>query len=108
MDLSEEWGELNLDLDGTTDAEWARRKIALLREDGVPEAGIWVNPEPVSRREFWVHFVRGKRRRLGWKFDPEVWATRFRKREREMGEERDSCLISRSSEGIEVEGGKEG
>lgn len=80
MNLSEEWGEENLDLEGTTDTEWLERYVYVLRQDGVQGMFIFVDPTPVPRREIWTDSVRNEQRRIGWKYPPEIYATRFRRR----------------------------
>ena len=79
MDLSEEWGEQNLDLEGYTDTKWLEGYFGAFREDGRDEMFISIDPTPVSRRQMWQEFVRNKQRRMGWKYPPEVYATRFRR-----------------------------
>lgn len=37
-------------------------------------------PTPVPRREIWTDSVRNEQRRIGWKYPPEIYATRFRRR----------------------------
>ncbi|KAL2813750.1 hypothetical protein BDW59DRAFT_176662 [Aspergillus cavernicola] len=70
MDLSEDWGEENLNLDGTTDTKWLedyyQAFCADFRERGKDE-------------QIWERSVRNKQRRLGWKYPPERYATRYRK-----------------------------
>ncbi|WEW56323.1 hypothetical protein PRK78_001766 [Emydomyces testavorans] len=77
MDLSEEWGEQSLDLNGSTDAEWARNYIKALEADKARL--IYIDPEPTPKREIWQECVQNKQRRMGWKYPPEIYATRFRK-----------------------------
>ncbi|KAL1984729.1 hypothetical protein VTN96DRAFT_8762 [Rasamsonia emersonii] len=79
MNLSEEWVEENLNLEGNTDTEWLERYIQALREDGVKEMFIFVDPTPVPRREIWQELVRNKQRHMGWKYPPEIYATRWRR-----------------------------
>lgn len=79
MDLSEEWGEQNLDLEGHTDTEWLEGIIDALQKDGRDEMSIWIDPDPVPRRQLWQEFVQNKQRRMGWKYPPEIYATRFRR-----------------------------
>lgn len=83
MDLSEEWGEENLNLDGTTDTDWLENYYqafcADFRERGKDEMLVFINPTPTSGRQIWERSVRNKQRRLGWKYSPERYATRYRK-----------------------------
>ncbi|XHG04018.1 hypothetical protein AWENTII_007302 [Aspergillus wentii] len=78
MDLSEEWGEENLELDGDTDTEWLKRRVELLRADGNGRYRF-INRAPVSRRKMWKEYVGNKQRRLGWKRPPEIYATQYRR-----------------------------
>lgn len=79
MNLAEEWGHRELDLEGHTDTKWLEDYAQAFRDDGVDEMFIFVDPTPVSRKEIWTHAVRNKHRRLGWKYSPETHATRYRK-----------------------------
>ncbi|RAK94962.1 uncharacterized protein BO80DRAFT_291402 [Aspergillus ibericus CBS 121593] len=79
MDLSEEWGHKTLDLEGHTDTQWLEDRVKAFRDDGVDEMFIWVDPTPVSRREIWTFSVRNKQKRLGWKYPPEIYSSRYRK-----------------------------
>lgn len=79
MDILEEWGEQNLDLEGHTDTKWLEGIIDTLLKDGRDEMSIWVDPDPVPRRQIWQEVIRNKHRRMGWKYPPEIYATRFRR-----------------------------
>lgn len=79
MNLSEEWGEQNLDLGGHTDVKWLEDYADTLREDGRDEMFIFIDSAPVSRHQMWREFVLNKQRRMGWKYPPEIYATRFRR-----------------------------
>lgn len=79
QDLSLEWGEKNLDLDGYTDSEWAKKYVDDLIEDGVDEMFIFIDPKPISRRSLWKEFVENKQKRMGWKYSSETHATRWRR-----------------------------
>ncbi|EFE30377.1 uncharacterized protein ARB_02749 [Trichophyton benhamiae CBS 112371] len=79
MDLSEEWGEQNLSLEGHADSNWSTKCIEALRADGTEELFIFVDPRPTPQREIWQNCVRNKQRRMGWKYPPEIYATRFRR-----------------------------
>lgn len=80
MDLTEVWGEENLDLSGTNDVKWAEQKNEAIRMS-VPrteESCMLELPcAPFSRREAWHGIVTTKAQRMG----PEMGAnqtTRFR------------------------------
>lgn len=82
MNLTPEWGEENLNLEGTVDTEWFRwREIVLYgekaRHDQTPS---WCS-NPMKRRDIWhdTASAEAKERRQGWKFLP-INETRFRKR----------------------------
>ena len=65
--VSEEWGEQNLDLDGTNDVEWAKEK----NKRGKAFGGRWANglfarDGQKSKREMWQSLVRTKEDRLDW------------------------------------------
>lgn len=79
MNPPEEWGELNLNLNGYTDMGWLEKRVGALREDGTQDMFIFVDSRPVSQRGIWQDIVRSKQRRMGWKYSPERYATRFRK-----------------------------
>lgn len=68
MNLTEEWGGLHLDLDGTNDIEWARRKNEKIRAS-VPltedSCLLELSVTPFSKKETWEQIVRGKTRRIG-------------------------------------------
>jgi hypothetical protein len=81
-DVNEDWGEKNLDLSGTIDAGWIKWKNDAIRAQ---EEGSWnifclVETQIVSRRKTWEDAVRGKEKRLGFKYPKELFATRFRLR----------------------------
>ncbi|KAI9752083.1 MAG: hypothetical protein M4579_005768 [Chaenotheca gracillima] len=80
MDLSLEWGEENLDLEGSTDTSWAQARIDALLADGTKKMFVWIDAEPHSRRAIWERMVGGKTRRLGFKYPEELYLTRFRRR----------------------------
>ena len=79
MNLSEEWGEKNLDLEGYTDTKWLEGYFDAFQEDGCDEMFIPIDPTPVSRHQMWKEVVQNKKRRMGWKYPPEKYATRFRR-----------------------------
>ena len=77
MDLSEEWGQENLDLSGTNDIAWATKKNAVL--EAKSRAGGSISERAVSRREIWNDSAKDRRTRGGpYKYPPDVYATRFR------------------------------
>ncbi|KAI1925878.1 hypothetical protein LOZ65_002689 [Ophidiomyces ophidiicola] len=79
MDLSEDWGRENLNLDGNKDSDWAQNYIEVLKDNGVENMWILIDANPSPRRELWKKCVQSKQRRMGWKYSPEIYATRFRK-----------------------------
>lgn len=79
MNLSEEWGEQNVDLEGYTDTKWLENYYEAFRADGRQEMFITIDSTPVPRREMWQELIRNKQRRMGWKYPPEQYATRFRR-----------------------------
>lgn len=79
MDLTEQWGEKSLNLEGLTDTKWLEGRYQAFLDDGVDPMFIWVDTTPVSRRKIWTAMVQQKQRRLGWKYSPEKYATRYRK-----------------------------
>ncbi|KAL4946707.1 hypothetical protein BDV06DRAFT_231786 [Aspergillus oleicola] len=84
MDLSEDWGKGNLNLDGTTDTKWLENYYQAFcgdfRERGKNEMLVFIGPTTTSSvQQIWKHSVRNKQRRLGWKYSPERYATRYRK-----------------------------
>lgn len=79
--VSEEWGNTHLQLDGTNDLNWAKRmneKVYSLFKGGVGPWGCLFPSEVVSRRYLWESRVRGKLARLGWTRPAELFDTRFR------------------------------
>src|SRR5947209_2832570 len=79
MDLPKWWGEENLDLEGQTDTKWATDCISALRADGMDPVLIFIDPDPSPRRQIWKACVQQKQKRMGWKYSPELYATRFRR-----------------------------
>ncbi|KAI9761252.1 MAG: hypothetical protein M4579_001172 [Chaenotheca gracillima] len=84
MNLTLEWGEENLDLEGTMDAEWGRWKAYALHghdadADRIPQ---WCS-RPPKRRDTWAKTVsaESKKNRQGFKYSP-VYETRFWRRGR--------------------------
>jgi hypothetical protein len=81
MDLSEEWGEQHLDLEGTNDVEWAERKNEKIRAS-VPVTDtscmLEVFGAAFNKRETWKEIVGRKSHRIGVELPKEYFATRFR------------------------------
>ncbi|KAH6717576.1 hypothetical protein BKA61DRAFT_598006 [Leptodontidium sp. MPI-SDFR-AT-0119] len=80
-DITEKWGLENLDLSGTNDVDWAKKKNDTIRA----HLGSWnvfylIPTTAVSRRDTWEEIVQGKEARLGFKHPKELFATRFRLR----------------------------
>jgi hypothetical protein len=87
MNLTLEWGEANLDLEGTIDAEWGRWKADALcrRKPDASDNGKacvgdipWWCSDPKNRRDIWESVVsqQGKKDRQRHKFLP-INETRF-------------------------------
>ncbi|KAK2738395.1 hypothetical protein FQN57_007072 [Myotisia sp. PD_48] len=90
MDLNLEWGEENLDLEGTVDSNWVWwRHFAMSKtnndteqEDGVDQKKQrppwYLNPD--KRRDIWIKTVSpdAKKNRQGWKYKA-GYETRFRR-----------------------------
>lgn len=81
MNLSKEWGDDHLDLTGTNDVEWTKKKNERIRKN-VPDdenACLFELSEiEMPRRQFWEETTGGKEHRLGFKYPKEYYATRFR------------------------------
>lgn len=79
-DVSEQWGLDNLQLDGPTDLEWARRKDKLIVEanSGDASTALGVFAENISRRDLWKKLVRTKGARRGWSHPEHLFATQYR------------------------------
>ena len=78
--VTKEWGHENLDLDGTNDVEWARRKNADVKDDGITPYVIACTL-PMARSEkrpLWEAIVDRKESRKDWKFPKHLFDTRFR------------------------------
>lgn len=78
-DVSEEWGEHNLDLEGTNDVEWAKGK----NKRGSEFGGKWAHATFAregrkSKREMWQPLVRTKEDRLDWTKPKDVFITQYR------------------------------
>ncbi|KAI2087364.1 hypothetical protein LOZ36_002806 [Ophidiomyces ophidiicola] len=75
--VSEEWGESNLDLEGTTDVQWAKAKNKRGEEfDGKLALFAWDAPK--SKRELWQSLVRTKEDRLDWTKPKDIFITQYR------------------------------
>lgn len=77
--VSEEWGENNLDLEGTNDVEWAKEKNKRGEEFG----GKWAHTLFAwegrrNKREMWQSLVRTKEDRLDWTKPKDVFITQHR------------------------------
>ncbi|KAL4966236.1 uncharacterized protein BDV14DRAFT_189011 [Aspergillus stella-maris] len=84
QNLATEWGEENLDHEGTTDTHWLEEYYQLLcaecRAEGKPVEFVFLDPNPSPRRKMWDFLVKNEnKRRLGWKYSSERYATRYRK-----------------------------
>ncbi|KAI1996044.1 hypothetical protein LOZ53_001280 [Ophidiomyces ophidiicola] len=75
--VSEEWGDSNLDLEGTTDVQWAKAKNKRGEEfDGKLALFAWDAPK--SKRELWQSLVRTKEDRLDWTKPKDIFITQYR------------------------------
>lgn len=77
--VSEEWGEKNLDLEGTNDVDWAKEK----NKRGKAIGGRWARcpfawDGRKSKREMWQSLVRTKEDRLDWTKPKNVFITQYR------------------------------
>ncbi|KAK2818408.1 hypothetical protein FQN49_007928 [Arthroderma sp. PD_2] len=82
MNLTEEWGQQNLELSGTRDIAWIRRKNAKVRRlIPDPDESCWYElpegEEGLTRKDTYENIVRTKERRIGVECPKEVYATRF-------------------------------
>lgn len=79
--VSEEWGNEHLQLEGSNDLEWVRWKNKTIFEADQGNAFLsGVETAVYSRRKDWEETVRGKSSRLGFKHQHQIalFATRFR------------------------------
>ncbi|CAK7227933.1 hypothetical protein SCUCBS95973_006711 [Sporothrix curviconia] len=79
-DVSDEWGQAHLYLDGTIDLDWARWKNERMAEAearGFPVMGRATTAR-FEKRALWDLMVTNKGGRRGWTQPPELFATRFR------------------------------
>lgn len=80
MDLTKEWGEDHLNLEGTIDTEWVQRRNLIIREtvpwneDGMYELSDW----PFPRSEIWEEILSNKQRRIGQEHPPGLFVTQYR------------------------------
>ncbi|KAK2751713.1 hypothetical protein FQN55_009154, partial [Onygenales sp. PD_40] len=83
MNLSEEWGRENLDLDGIIDNAWAVEKNEKIRAS-VPLTDFSCLLEhyirPASKEEIWKETVSKKEHRIGPELPKEYFNTRFHSR----------------------------
>ena len=78
MDLSEQWGEENIDLDRDIPIDWARqRNMKQMEVNGRIVSEL--SEEPRARRFDWGRLVRNKLPRLGYKHISATHATRWRR-----------------------------
>lgn len=83
-DVSEQWGEDHLDLDGTNDVEWSQemhqKGLDFAKTCNDPRVESWApNIHAVtSRRELWQKAVRNKERRIGWDLPKDLYLTQYR------------------------------
>jgi hypothetical protein len=81
--VTDDWGETHLDLEGTHDIEWARLMKRRTdewnpqREGTAPPIDYWPT-RPESKREFWKSLVQTKMDRLDWSRPPEIFLTQYR------------------------------
>lgn len=79
MNLSIAWGETHLALNGTTDVEWAKWKIEILRKEG-EKLFLW-DVAPRGLRDLWRKLASEDRKRRGQGFKyQEAYETRFWRR----------------------------
>ncbi|KND92791.1 hypothetical protein TOPH_02802 [Tolypocladium ophioglossoides CBS 100239] len=81
--ISEDWGEKNLNLEGTNDVDWAwamkrRTKEWNVEKEGKPRPIDFWPTRPKSKRLIWQSQVRTKASRLDWSRPPEAFITQYR------------------------------
>lgn len=79
-DVTEDWGNENLDLTGTVDVAWRKWKNDTIRAQ---KEDLWnffslLETRIAPRREVWENIVRGKESRLRYNQPTELFATQFR------------------------------
>lgn len=78
-DVTYEWGEEHLDLEGETDVEWAawkNKRIVASKPSSILGGGV--PSRPFKKRELWKDVVSTKLGRCGWKRPHNLFKTRFR------------------------------
>ncbi|KAF4950129.1 hypothetical protein FGADI_8398 [Fusarium gaditjirri] len=78
-DLPEEWGEENLELDGTNDVEWAKEANKRGSDSHDEKFSEWPTfaSNRKSRRAMWQSYVRTKKDRLDWTKPSHVFTTQY-------------------------------
>ncbi|KAL2071338.1 hypothetical protein VTL71DRAFT_12573 [Oculimacula yallundae] len=80
MDLTEEWGAKNLDLDRTNDIPWAIEKNKKIRASVPLTLGscfLEIATAPIVHRDTWNTLVRNKHRRMGEEHPKEFFSTQY-------------------------------
>lgn len=78
-DVTDEWGEKHLDLEGETDVEWAawkNKRIVAATPTCILGGGV--PSRPFNKRDLWKKVVSTKLGRCGWKRPHNLFKTRFR------------------------------
>jgi hypothetical protein len=81
MNLTEEWGEVHLDLKGTNDFEWAEEKNAKTRAEVPLTVGSFfleVDEGPFQLKDTWEKIVRSKQSRIPGDLPQDRFVTRYR------------------------------
>lgn len=79
--VSEQWGENNLQLDGCNYVEWAddmNRRGKEYANGKFAHGAPFVPDVPKSRREMWQSKVRTKEDRLDWTKPKDIFVTQYR------------------------------
>jgi hypothetical protein len=96
MDLSEEWGEQNLDLDRSCNVEYAQKKNEKIRAS-IPKTFyselMEMNDGPTELRGVWQEIVRSKAKRIGVEMPRELYNTRFYAKGREDPRKRNRYVV---------------
>ena len=83
MNLSEEWGLENLDLDKTNDIDWINRMESKIRAALPDPSRVSMRTtRPFFLKDMWTSTVASKQRRLGPECSKDVYLTRFCTRNR--------------------------
>lgn len=77
-DVTDEWGEQHLNLEGETDIEWAAWKNKRIEACTSTIMGGGVPSRPFKKRDLWDDVVSTKLGRCGWKRPHCLFKTRFR------------------------------